>query len=876
MSLLSRISGTLRSLFLKQKLDLDLDEELNSYLEMLAEEKVRAGMNPSQARRAARLELGGVEQVKEHVREQRFGASLDRLSQDIRYGIRSLRKNAGLTIVAVLILAIGIGANTTLFSTVSAALIGGLPFEESERLITGVSSRDGDMGGPVSRVDYFDYREQAKLFEDLALMGVNTTQHTLMGGTESELIEAAPVSWNLFRTLGVSPALGRGFLPEEESQGNAAVTVISHSLWQRRFAGSPDVLEQAITVDGFPLTIVGVMPAGFEFILEADAWRLIDKDGPWDMVRDSHSHWVVGRLQTGVTLEQAQSELDAISAGLQELYPETNEGKGLMILGLQDFMVFSIRSSLLVLMGTTALVLLIACANVAGLLLARGQRRMSEMAMRSALGASRWRLVRQLLTESVLLTSMAGVLGVWLAAMSQSLIGQVLPSGDRGMSPPEINLGVLLFALGVSIATGLVVGIVPALVGTATEPSRHLRPGTQSSGGIRGMRLRGGLVVLQVAISVILLIGAGLLLQSLAQLVSVDLGFAEDELLTAGVRIQASKYPSPEQRQAFFASLAEEVDTLPGVIEASFVSKPPIRGQWTDWPIWLEEDGRPLPEDQFLAFARWVTPGYFATTGIPLVRGRDFSERDISGAPQVAVISELTASTLFPDEDPLGRMVGIGWNDVGYEIVGIVGDVHINSVARGAEPALYIASAQMGVTGLSLVVRSDGDPSLLVGPIRDVLKRIDPDVVLAYPATMTAVVDRSLGGFRLIMISLGGIAGVALLLTVIGIYGILAYNVSQRRREIGIRLAIGASQSELIRMVLRRGMLLVGLGLLLGMAGAIPGTLLVRSLLFETSTLEPSVYAAAAIGFSIVATAACLLPAWRTTQVDVVEVLKQE
>jgi len=444
------------------------------------------------------------------------------------------------------------------------------------------------------------------------------------------------------------------------------------------------------------------------------------------------------------------------------------------------------------------------------------------------------------------------------------------------MSPPTINLIVLLFALVISIATGLVVGVVPALVGTARQPSRHLRPGTQSSEGVRGMRLRGGLVVLQVAVSVVLLIGAGLLLQSLVQLVSVDLGFEEDELLTAGVRIQASKYPSSEQRQAFFSLLAEEVETLPGVLEASFISKPPIRGQWTDWPIWLEEGGRPLPEDQFMAMARWATPGYFEATGIPILRGRDFSQADVAGAPQVAVISELTAEALFPDEDPLGRMVGIGWNDVGYQIVGIVGDVRINSVARGPEPALYMASAQMSVTGLSLVVRSDGDPALLVGPVREALRRIDPDVVLAYPTTMTAVVDDSLGGFREVMLALSGIAGVALLLTVIGIYGILAYNVSQRRREIGIRLAIGASSAGLIGMVLRRGMLLVGLGVALGVAGAIPGTLLVRSLLFETSTLEPSIYAATVIGFGLVAAAACLLPAWRTTQVDVVEVLKEE
>ena len=876
MSLLSRISGTFRSLFLKETLDQDLDEELNSYLDLLTEEKVRAGMPPEQARRAARLDLGGVEQVKERVRDQRFGAAIDTLAQDIRYGFRSLHKNLGLTTVSVLILAIGIGANTTLFSTVSAALIGGLPYGEPERLVAGRSSRDGAAGGPVSRVDYFDYREQSKLFHGLALIGTNTSQHTLTGGTQSELIEAVPVTWNLFPLLGVSPALGRGFSPEEEAAGGTAVTVISHSLWQSRYGGSPDVLSSTINVDGFPLEIVGVMPAGFEFLFDVDAWRLIDVDGPWDQVRDSHSHWVIGRMKPGVTLEQAQSELDAISAGLQRLYPETNEGKGLLIMGLQDFMVYSIRSSLLVLMGTTVLVLLIACANVAGLLLARGQRRMSEMAMRTALGASRWRLVRQLITESIILTTIAGALGVWLAYLLHDLIGQVMPAGDLGMNPPAIDGGVLLFAVGVSIATGLVVGVVPALVGTAVQPSNQLRSGVQMSEGVRGMRLRGGLVVLQVAISVVLLIGAGLLVRSLVQLTTVDLGFEADNLLTAGIRIQPSKYPTPGERSLFFGSLAEEIETLPGVTSASLISKPPILSPWTDWPIWQEEQGRPLPEDQYLVMARWVTPGYFETAGIPLLRGRDISAQDVGGAPQVVVISQLTADTLFADEDPLGRMVGIGWNDVGYEIVGVVGDARLNTVAGGLDPALYMSSAQINDIRMGLMVRTDGDPALLVGPIRELLREADPDVVLADPTAMTAVLEDSFTGSRVLMLSLGSIAGVALLLTVTGLYGVLAYNVSQRTREIGIRLAMGASQTDLIGMVVRRGLLLVGLGLLLGLTGAIPGTMLMRQLLFETGTIEPSIYAIATVILGLVAALACLLPAWRTTRVNVVEVLKQE
>jgi predicted permease len=692
MSLLSQIKSTFRSLFRKQKLDRDLDAELHSYEDLLTDRKVGEGMEPEQARRTARLEMGGIEQVKEHVRERRVGAAIDTLAQDIRHGFRSLRTNTGLSFVAILILAIGIGANTTLFTTISAALLGGLPYEDPARLVTGATTRDGLGFGPVSRVDYFDYREQAEAFEDLALIGTSGMQGTITGGAESELIGMGYVSWNLFSTLGVRPVLGRGFLREEEEQGDDRIIVISHALWRSRYGGSADVLGSTLNLDGYPFTIVGVLPAGFEFLVEADAWGLIDRDGPWDQARDSHSHWVVGRLAAGVTLDQAQGELDAVSAGLQELYPDTNKGKALALMGLQRFMVFGVRSSLLVLMGTTALVLLIACSNVAGLLLARGQRRMPEMAMRSALGASRWRLVGQLVTESVILTLIAGGLGVGLAYLLQDLIGSIVPMGDLGVRLPALDAGVLLFAVGVSIATGLAVGIVPALMGSSVHPSRRLRAGAQMTEGVRGMRLRGGLVVVQVGVSVVLLIGAGLCLRSLVQMATVDLGFDADNQLTAGVRIQALSYPDTEQRTAFFSSFLEEVETLPGVLTSSLISKPPILSPWQDWAVWPAEQERPAPGDQFMAMARWASPGYFETARIPVVRGRDISDREVRGAPQVVVVSEMVARALFPAEDPIGRMVGIGWYEDPFEIVGVVGDVRVNSVARGEEPAFYMAS----------------------------------------------------------------------------------------------------------------------------------------------------------------------------------------
>ncbi len=876
MSVWSRIRSTFRSLFRKRRLDADLDDELRSYQELLAAEKIRAGMDPDEARRAARHETGGIEQVKERVRERRLGASIDTLAQDVRVGVRSLRSNAGLSAVAILILAVGIGANTTLFSTVSAAVLAGLPYEDSARLVAGVTARDGRGSGPVSRVDWLDYRERAASFEHVALIGTGGGLTTFTGDDGAVLLRMGWVSWNLWPALGVEPELGRGFLPQEEAEGGAASVVISHALWQSRYGGAADALGESLYMDGAPLTIVGVLPASFDFLIPADVWGLIDRDGPWDATRDSHSHWVVGKLAPGVTIDRAQSELDGISAGLQTLYPDTNKNKALAIVPLQEFMVGEARFSLLMLMGTTALVLLIACSNVAGLLLARGHQRMPEMAMRAALGASRGRLVRQLLTESVLLTMLAGSLGAWLAYLAQDLVTGVVPVGDLGTRAPAIDAGVLLFTIAVSVVTGVVVGVVPAFIGASSPPSGKLGTGTRMTTGTRGIRLRGALVVLQVGISVVLLIGAGLLLRSLVQMANVELGFDADNLLTAGLTIQVADYPESEQRAAFYTEFVEEVESLPGVMSASLISKPPILSRWQDWAIWPAEQERPQPGEQFMAMARWASPGYFETARIPLLAGRDLTARDRTGAFPVVVISEAVARALFPDDDPVGRMVGIGWYDDPLEVVGVVGDVHVNSIARGMEPAMYMASAQTGATWLNLMIRTDGAPAALIGPIRDRLGARDANALLIEPITMSAVVGGSLAGFRVIMLSLSGFAGVALLLAAVGLYGLLAYNVTRRTHEIGIRLAMGAARSDLIGMVLRRGLTLVGVGLLAGLAGAAPATLMLRRLLFQTEPLQPSIYAAAATALGLTAVLACLIPAWRATRVDVVEVLKRE
>jgi len=870
-----RIISTLQSLFRKEELDRDLDEELSSYLDLLAEEKVRAGMSPEQARRAARLELGGVEQVKEKVRERRVGAMTDTLFQDVRYAVRTLSKNAGFSAVAILILAIGIGGTTALFSTINTALLSGLPYQQPDRLVVGLKTMNGEMSGPVSRVDYFDYREYSRSFEELAALTTFTMQFTVTGGRQPALVDAGFVTWNLFRTLGVNPILGRHFLPEEEDPGGGGQILISYGFWQGHFGGDPGVVGSTLNLDGFPLPIVGVMPRGFRFMFDADVWALVDKNGPFDSERDSHSHWVVGRLKSGVTMEQAQADVDAISSALAEQYPESNAGKALLLTELQSYMVRDVRLSLLLLMGTTVLVLLIACGNVAGLLLARGERRLSEMAMRSALGASRRRLLRQLLTESLILTVAAGLLGITVAYLLQGVILQLLPVGELGMERPVIDSTALVFTLLVSVATGLVVGVVPALRGTATDPAQQLRSASRASEDVKSSRLRSGLIVLQVALSVALLIGSGLLIRSFAHLSMLDLGFDPENLLTGQLQIQVSQYPTPEERNQFFTSLLEEIEALPGVVSATVINRLPILSRWQDWSIWPAEQPPPSLQESFSAMARWVPPGYFETMGIPFVSGRDIAATDVPGSPNVIVLSEGVVRALFQGSNPIGRMVNVGdWQT--FEVVGVVRDARINTLRRAPDAAFYMSFAQMGPSRAQIAVRTAGDPNTLVGPIDDLLRRKDPNVLFAKASTMASVLDDQVAGFRIVILSLVLFSAVALALTAIGLYGVLAYHVSQRQNEIGVRIAMGASNGELLGMILRRGLLLAGFGLLLGVAAAYPGTLLVRQLLFETQPLDAASYVGAVGFLGLVAALACFLPAWRATQVNPVEVLRRE
>jgi len=850
MPLLSTIKGSFRAVFGGAKLDRDLDEELQSYLDLLIEEKTGAGMDPGAARRQALIELGGAEQIKAGVRETRHGAALDTLLQDIRFTLRMLRKSPAFAVVVVLTLAIGIGANTALFGTIKALLLSQLPYEEPDRLVATTKTYSGRNAGPVSRLDYLDFRRLNHSFEGFAAFV--PSRFAITGGESPVSVRGSFVTWNLFPTLGVTPIRGRFFSESEEAVGGANVVIISHDLWQGRFGGSEQSLGSDIVVDGTARQIVGIMPPGFRFMYEGDLWRLLDRDSTIDEDRDSHSHRVVGRLKDGISLEQAQMDIDTVAKALEKEYPDTNKDKGLRLWDLHEYMVAHVRPSLNLLIVTTGLLLLIACGNVAGLFLARGQQRVSEMAMRSALGASRRRLIRQLMTESVILTVLAGLAGVAVAFLLQKLLLRLLPMGDPGVPLPTIDAGVLLFALVISVVTGLVVGIIPALRATSLHIWRQIERSNQSSEG------------------------SGLLIRSMVNLATVDLGFDPENVAGATIGIPSTNYPTPAERTAFFSSLIEELEALPVVTSAASVSHLPIAWTGTDWPIWHAAQPRPEPRESEMALARMVSPGYLKTIGIPLLRGRGIADLDSGDSAKVVVISMAVAEGMFPDEDPIGRMVKLGWSDDPFEVVGVVGNAKLNGVRSDFDWAMYLASGQTMLMEFWLVVRSDGDPSLLAEPIRRILRTKDPDAVIGDLRTMTSIVEGNLTGFRVVMLALSLLAAAALLLTAVGLYGVLTYHVSQRSNEFGVRSALGATSREIVGLIMKQGLLMIGAGLVLGLLGAFAGSRLIQSLLYETAVFDPATFIFAAVFLGSVALVACLVPAWRAGRINPVEALRRE
>lgn len=805
---------------------------------------------------------------------------VERGARNLRLALRALARRPGFTATALLTLGLGIGVSVSVFGVANLALFRALPFPDADRLVLGRTQwPDGDIGTTVSAPDYYDVRDQSTSFESLAAITPFTWEVTVTGRGEPERLSAAWISPGLFGTLGVTPAFGREFLPEEGEPGAAPVVILSHDLWERRFGGVPPTSDTEILLNGEAVSVVGVIPAGFAFINEADLWLPMVRGEGWAAARQFHNWLAVGRLREDVRLGEARAEVDVIMRQLAAAYPGSNADKGMVIADMQETVVEDFRPSLLLLMGAILLVLLIACGNIAGLLLARGASRRTELAIRSALGAKRGQLIRELLSESLVLALGAGLLGTPVAVALQRWAVRATPLTRVGLQHAGVQPEVLGFALLLSLATVAVFGLAPALVASRLNLSEDLKSGSRTVATSVSPRLRSVLVISQVALSVLLLVGAALLLRSFVELRTVDPGFEPERLLTAEIGLPPVRYESPERRQTFFRELVDRVEAIPGVGSVGLVSRLPIRDFGGNTAAWDPSDPPADAAEARLAYTRTVTPGYFETMRIPLRSGRDVRPTDVDGAAPVTVISETTARTIFSTESALGRQVAVdlgGEEPAVFEVVGVVGDVRIENLGSGPSMAMYFSYAQRSALTMKIAVRTAGDPTAIVRPLREELRRVDSEVPLADPRTMEAVISDSVSFTRTVMAALAFSAGFALFLAGLGLYALLSFFVAQRRHEIGVRLALGAQGADVYRLVLGRGLSLVVPGVAIGAIAALGAACLVEDILFQVRATDPVAFGAAPAFFLLVALVACLAPAWRASHVDPLTTLRSE
>jgi putative ABC transport system permease protein len=802
---------------------------------------------------------------------------METLLRDIRYGLRGLLKRPGFTIIALIALALGIGANTAIFSLVNAVLLRPLPFAEPDRLVWVYGNiRNGGNRASVSPLDFLDYRAQNTTFEEFAASISVPVPLNLTGGGEPERLTAAAVTGNYFQALGVKAAMGRTFLLENEKTGNDQVAVLSYPLWQKRFGGDPAILGKTITLDGKSCAVLGVMPQDFSFPQSAELWVPMNFDAsPGMKQRKAHFLRPIGRLKAGVTLAQAQADTDAVARRLEEQYPETNKSWNLRLVSLREQLVGNTRPTLFILFGAVGFVLLIACANVANLLLVRAAGRQKEMALRTALGAGRFRVVRQMITESVLLALAGGALGTLLAVWGVELLVKLSAGSIPPTAQVRIDATVLGFTLLISLVTGVLFGLAPALRTMKLNLSESLKEGGRSPGeGAQRNRTRSVLVVLESAVAVVLLIGAGLLVRSLIQLQNTSPGFDAHNLLTMNVQLPREKYATREKAAGFFEQLESRLGGLPGVENVGLISELPLSGQPNDMPYTVE--GRPpVSIDQsFDDDFRLVNQQYFAAMRIPLLRGRNFTEQEVRQSAKVVVISELLARQTFPNEEPLGKRLIMMMGKEPFEIIGIVGDIRHRALEFGPAAAMYLPTYENG--GMNIVIRTKGEPTSIAAAVRKEVQEIDPEQPVAAVKTMEQWLDTSVAGPRYRTALLALFALVALVLASTGIYGVMSYSVSQRTHEIGVRMALGARQRDVLKLVVRQGMTLVVAGVGLGLIGAIALTRVMSSLLFGVTAKDPATFVAVAALLTLVAFVACYLPARRATKVDPLVALRYE
>ncbi|HEX5706321.1 MAG TPA: ABC transporter permease [Pyrinomonadaceae bacterium] len=820
------------------------------------------------------------------------------LFQDVRYGARMLAKRPGFTLVAVVALALGIGANTAIFSVVNSVLLRPLPYPESERLVqlAVANASTGARGGALAYLDFLDWQREARTFEAMAAYTGGSGALTGDGSAPEQLAGVATTP-DLFKVLGVSPVIGRTFTAEEAARASrpekageegeqeeqaAPVIVISHGLWQRRFGGDPSVVGKTVTFNNKAVEIIGVMPEGFRYPLDYDNvefWGPFNASNPYAQHRGASFLEAVGKLKPGVSVEQGAADLFAVSERLAEEHAQTNRTRRADVRSLHETLVGDIRPALLVLLAAVGCVLLIACANVANLLLARAAARQKEFAIRTALGASRWRIARQLLTESVLLSLAAGAVGLLFTMWGVDLLMAVAPDDVPRLGSASADARVLLFTLGVSLLTGLAFGLAPALQATRTDLSEPLKEGERGSTAGRG-RLHGALVVAEVALSLILLVGAGLLVKSFQRLTSVNPGFNPDGVLTATMTLSGNRYKErAEQREAFRRAF-ERAAAAPGVEAVGGIYPLPLSGNDINTNFTIDNRSFEDREHVYRGERKVISHDFLRAMRVPIVRGRGFTERDDASAPPVFIINETLARKYFSGEEAIGRLMSM--RDIEGvstgEIVGVVADVKYEGLGAEAEPAYYVPYLQKTYDELALVVRArEGlEPASLAPVLRAAVLEADKDQPLSEVRTMRALLSNSVARERFQVLLLGVFASVALVLSAVGLFGVLSYSVTQRRHEIGIRMALGAQARDIFRLVVGRGMGLTLVGLGLGLVGSLLLTRLMTGLLFGVSATDPVTFAAVTALLALVAFFACYLPARRAMRVDPMTALRHE
>jgi len=873
----------LRSLLLRSRLERELDEELRFHLERQIEANVERGMEREDARTAALRAFGGVEQAKEACRDERGTRFLEELGQDLLHGSRLLARSPGFTAAAVLTLALGIGASTAVFGVVDAVLVRRLPFPESQRIMTlwNMYPKLGDEQGEVSPPDFCDWRAQNRSFEQLA--AYERFFYVLAGDPAPVRLRAARVSGDFFAAMGVRPLLGRPLLPSDDHEGAHHVVVLSHRLWASRFAADPSVVGEAVRLTGIRHTVVGVMPAGFDFPDAAELWSPLAYEPPFEPgLRRSTWLRTVARLKPGVAPSQAQADMSAIARRLEQRYPDSNEGRGVAVVSLHEKTVGNVRRALLVLFGAVGFVLLIACANLVNLLLSRGVGRRHEIALRAALGAGRPRLIRQLTTESLLLGLVGGAGGLLLAWLFLDLLRRLDPGSVPRLQEATLDLRVAGVALLVSLAAGVASGIVPAVLATRTDASEALKQGgSRVSDGIRRRRFRNGLVVVEIALAQILLVGGWLLFQSFLRISRVEPGFQADGLVVSRLELYSQRYASRSARTAFYGEAVEAVAALPGVESAALSSTIPLTVGQLSLDLVIEGRPRPaLPTQYPHAGFDTITPGYFRAMGIRLRAGHAFTDADGERAQPVAVINQAMAERYWPGEDPVGGRIRIHaespTDSAPIEIVGVVDNVRRTALSRSADPHFYLPYAQYPWKECYLVVRSSTRGLDLVTAVRHEIRRIDPEIALSEFRSMRHYVSATLQSPRFNAFLLGFFAVLALSLATGGVFGVVSYSTSQRTRELAIRTAMGARRSDIFRLVVGEGFRLVLGGIAVGLILAVALGRALSSMLYGIVPTDPLTLTAVAILLGAAALAACALPARQAMRLDPGSALRQE